>query len=419
MYFSILIYREGKGRPTAFKVEEDMIWLFMKVKRLQGKRANFSSIQASQVVPTGNYQVTRLRTTYEKVVPHLSKLPFCYMAEEDGIVVEIDDKINMIKIEYKSGKRIALEYGKLMSRYSAAGLYITQNIAIHTKVQQNMKFNKNEPIVFNDNYFQEDPFSNGIIWMFGCRAKVAITDTDGTIDDSNMLSKKLSNKLNFEPVHDRQIVLSKDYVIHSFMDVGAKVSSITPLLIFEESADIFDYSLYDEETVNLIQKLNRKTPKAQSTGVISDIKVLYTSPINTMSESMQKFIRHVEKKSNKQASFSSETSNPVAPNIPITNTDKVGLVDLDSDTIIITYYIRDDYSSRTGDKVVFGTSLKSVTSYVYEDPIYTEDGTEIEAFFASLSIYNRIINSPIITGTASLVLEKLQNDIIEIYFNER
>ena len=343
------------------------------------------------------------------------------MSEEDGKVLEIDDNINMIKIEYISGKRVAIEYGKLVSRYSAAGMFITQSIVIHSKIKQNMSFKKNEPIVFNDNFFMEDPFSTQVIWMQGLRAKVAITDTDGTVDDSNMVSSKLGAKLAFHPVHDRQIVLSKEFVIHSFVDVGTKVSSITPLLIFEESEDnIFEDNVYDQETLDLIKNLNKKTPKAKSPGIITDIKVLYTSPLNTMSESMQKFIKHVEKKSGKQANFSNDTYNPLVPNGPVTGVDKVGLVDLDEDTVIVTYYIRDSYGVKQADKIVFSNSLKSVTSYVYEDPIITEDGSmEIDSIFASLSIFNRMVNSPILTGTASLVLEKLQKDILKIYFNER
>lgn len=364
----------------------------------------------------------RIRTSYERVVSHLLKMPFVFMSEDAGKVVDINEELGIIKIEYNNGKRYAIEYGNLMSRYSAAGMFIRQSVVVHSKVKRNLKFNKDEPIVFNINFFQEDPFSNQIIMKIGYRAKIALMDTDGTIDDSNMISAALSKKLAFHPIHDRQIVLSKDFAIHSFVEVGTKVNAVTPLLIFEEYTDSFDFdnSGYDEETLNLIKKLNRKTPKAEYTGIISDIKVQYTSPLNTMSESMQKFIKHIDKKVNKKASYTSDTHNPTPANAPIEHTDKLGFVDLDEDTVIITFYIQDEYTSKQGDKLTFAFQGKSVTSNVFEDPVFTEDGKiEIEGFFSKSSVMNRIILSPIINGTGAMVMEKAHNDIVDLYFNTR
>lgn len=385
-----------------------------------GKRANFTNIQMSQTEPVENNQPSRVRTSYEKIVPHLSKPPFVYMAEDDGRVLDIDENVNLIKIEYNSGKRICVEFGKLMSRYSAAGMFITQSVVVHSKVKHNRTFKKNEPIVFNDDFFMEDPFSNQVIWMLGYRAKVAIMDTDGTIDDSNMISKKLGEKLKFHPIHDRQIVLSRDFTIHSFVEIGTKVNSTTPLLIFEEHDDsaFFDSSIYDEETLNLIKKLNRKTPKAKTNGVITDIQVTYTSPLNTMSESMQKFIKHIEKRHNRKVTFSNDTHKPIPPNTPITGTDKIGLVDLTEETVIITYYIQDSYGVKQADKTIFGSALKSTTSFVFKDEITTENGEiEVEAFFSGLSIYNRMTPENITVGTASMVLDKLQKEVLKLYFD--
>lgn len=396
--------------------------LFPGVTCDDGKRQGFANIQASQVEPTEFSQMMRLRTTYEKVVPHLCKMPFVFMAEDNGKVVEINDELKLIKIEYNNGKKYCLEFGDLKSRYSAAGMYIKQSVSIHSSVRSNLKFKKNEPIVFNTSFFQEDPFSNQIMMKLGCRGKIALLDTDGTIDDSNMISASLSKKLNFTPIHDRQIVLNRDFVIHAFADIGTKVNAITPLLTFEEYADNFDIDEkdYDEETLYFLRKLNRKTPKAEFTGVITDIKVQYTSPLNTMSESMQKFIKYIDKSVNKKASFSSDTENSIPQNAPIEYTDKIGFTDLDEDTVIITFYIEDEYSVKHGDKVSFAWQMKSVTSSVYRDPIYTEDGSmEIDGVFGGLGFMNRIVNSPITFGTASIALEKLQNDILNMYYGTR
>ena len=374
----------------------------------------------SQIVPTDNNQPARIRTTYEKVVAHLSKPPFAYIAEQDGKVLEIDEKLGMVKIEYVDGSKFSLNFGKIITRYSAAGMYITQKVIVHSAVKSSMMFKKNEPIIFNSDFFMEDPFSNQLIYMLGRRVTVALMDTDGTIDDSNMISSKLSDILKFRPVHDRQIVLAKHNVIHSFVDIGTKVLPITPLMIFEEFDDMLggDDKGYDEDTLRLIQQLNRVTPKAKTNGKVVDIKVLYTSPIESMHPSMQKFIRYVEQKSNKQVAFSKDTKNSLPSNEPITGVDKIGIVDVNEDTVIITYFIEDEYGAKHADKVVFSSAIKSEISAVYQDPIYTEDGMEIDAIFPGLSVYNRMVPESITYAAASLVLKRLQEKVLSILFDE-
>lgn len=374
----------------------------------------------SQIVPTDNNQPARIRTTYEKVIAHLSKPPFAYIAEQDGKVLSIDEKLGMIKIEYVDGSKYALNFGKVITRYSAAGMYITQKVIVHSNIKSSMVFKKNDPIIFNSDFFMEDPFSNQIIYMLGHRVIVALMDTDGTVDDSDKISAKLSETLKFRPVHDRQIVLGKDNVIHSFVDIGTKVLPITPLIIFEEFDDMLggDDKGYDEETLRLVQQLNRVTPKAKTNGKIVDIKVFYTSPIETMHPSMQKFIRHVETKSNKQVEFSKEAKNSLPPNEPITGVDKIGIVDVNEDTVIITYFIEDEYGAKHADKLVFSSALKSEVSAVYEDPVYTEDGMEVDAIFPGLSVYNRMVPESITYSAASLVLKRMQEKILDIFFDE-
>lgn len=385
-----------------------------------GKRLNFLNIQMSQVIPVDNNQPSRVRTTFEKVVANLVKPPFAYMAEQDGKILDIDDTINMVKFEYKDGSLYTVNYGEIITRYSAAGMYINQRVAIHRNIKVGAKFKKGDPIVFNKDYFMEDPFSNHLIWMLGYRAKVALMDTDGTIDDSNIICKKLGAALKFHPIHDRQIVLSKDNVVHSFVDVGTNVNPLSVLMVFEEFEDQFtsEGKEYDEETMRVIKALNRSTPKAKNTGVVVDIKVTYTSPLKTMHPTMQKFISHVESKSNKQVKFSKGTGNELPPNEPITGLEKIGLVDVNEDTVIINYFIKDEYDSKAADKLVFGSSLKSVTSFVMDDSDYkTEDGSiEIDAVIPGLSVFNRMIPSTITLGTASMVLEALQKKLLEMYY---
>jgi hypothetical protein len=69
-----------------------------------------------------------------------------------------------------------------------------------------------------------------------------------------------------------------------------------------------------------------------------------------------------------------------------------------------------------GDKMIFGNQLKSVVSKVAVEPMVTEDGTVVEALTSGRGILQRIILSPGLMGTANAVLEKLEKDVLEMWF---
>lgn len=374
----------------------------------------------SQVIPTNGYQPARVRTTYERVVANFVKPPFAYVALQEGTVLDIDEEIKMIKIEYKDKSLFAFQYGDIVTRYSGAGLHINQKVQYYSRLKKGSKFKKGTPIIYNAEYFMEDPFSEDLIWLLGKRVVCAFMDKDGTIDDSNIISKKAGQLLQFRPVHDRAIVMGKDFIVHSFMDVGKEVDPLTPLMVFEEFEDMFSDpgKEYDEETMRVIRSLNRALPKAESSGTILDIKVFYTSPISSMSPSMQKMVKHIEKRSNQQANFSKGTKEPLPDTGPVEGVTKLGTVDVTEDTVIVTYYIRDQYDHKSGDKSTLGSSGKSVTSYVMDSDAYkTEDGEhEIDHIFPGLAVFQRMIPETITDGSVSLVLAKLQKRLLDMYF---
>lgn len=66
-----------------------------------GKRVSYTSIQLSHHVPCEEGEVCRVRTEYEQVIPHLSSEMFQVSAKEDGKITSVDEKNQLVSIEYK------------------------------------------------------------------------------------------------------------------------------------------------------------------------------------------------------------------------------------------------------------------------------------------------------------------------------
>lgn len=386
--------------------------------KVMGKRTNFSSIQASAVVPTAESGVSRVRTGYEQVVAHRTHMPFAYAAKQDGKIVSIDESTGMLKVEYKDGTTEAVNFGDEYTNSSSDSFHVDQRIVVNDfKVGDRVR--KGDIVCYNKDFFTADPYSKQVNWNIGVSAKVALLDNGNTIEDASMVTAPLGEKLRFFPVATKTIVLTKDTNVHKIATIGTEVLSTDPLMIFDQSAiPEAMMNSEDPELIEMLGALNRATPKAEHGGTVVQIDVFYKCPISEMSKSIQAIVRTVTKLKNRRAQFAKDTktSSKYLPSERLTQSDRVGTVDLDEETVVFKFYIKQNKGLRVGDKIFFDSSLKSVISRVATDLIDTDDPTiKVEACTSARGILARIISSPFLVGLTSGTLDKLEQDILDIW----
>ena len=378
------------------------------------KRTTFTAIQASHVVPIKDSDVSRLRSGFEGLVASRTRPPFAYTADDDGVVESIDEEAKVMKIRYKNGKTHCLTYGEEYTNNSANGFYVNQKIAVNG-YKAGDKVSKGDVLTYNKEFFQADPYSKQVNWKIGILARVAICDLAGSLEDASILTKGICERMSFEPVHVKEITITTDTHVHAFADVGTEVASTDALMVFDESAMNFGDDA-DDEMVQILSNLNKLAPKAEYSGTIAKIDVLYKSPLSSMDSSVSKIIKHVTKIKNQRAQFAEGCDNikDYPPSTPLYATDKVGIVDLEPETVIFRFYIKQHKGMNPGDKLFFDNCLKSVCSSVY-DEITTESGENVDGVTSGRGVLARIISSPFIQGLANAALRKLEEDVISIY----
>ncbi len=319
-----------------------------------------------------------------------------------------------MKIRYKNGRTHCLTYGEEYTNNSANGFYVNQKIAVNG-YKAGDKVSKGDVLTYNKEFFQADPYSKQVNWKIGILARVAICDLAGSLEDASILTKGICERMSFEPVHVKEITITTDTHVHAFADVGTEVASTDALMVFDESAMNFGEDA-DDEMVQILSNLNKLAPKAEYSGTIAKIDVLYKSPLSSMDSSVSKIIKHVTKIKNQRAQFAEGCDNikDYPPSTPLYATDKVGIVDLEPETVIFRFYIKQHKGMNPGDKLFFDNCLKSVCSSVY-DEITTEGGEQVAAITSGRGVLARIISSPFIQGLANAALRKLEEDVISIY----
>ena len=382
-----------------------------------GKRANFVNIQLSHYVPIAQSDVSRVRTGFEEVVAQrCHNQCFAVSAKKDGVIADIDENSRTITIQYSDGGKELISYGPEYTNNSANGFYVTQDVVINN-FRRGDRVKAGDIVAYNKQFFQADPYSKQVRWKIGILAKVALLDNGGTIEDASILTQPLCDKMSFNPVHVKEIVITKDTNVHAFANIGNHVNNTDPLIVFDQSTVTFGDGDGDPELMRMLSDLNKSAPKAGHTGEIVQVDVLYKCQISEMSPTLQKIVRHVSKFKNARAAKAEgcENQSSYHKSAPLTGTDKVGITNLDADTVILKFYIKQNKGMSPGDKLFFDSSLKSVCSTVYPDYILAEDGTKVEAATSCRGVMHRLITSPFVTGIGNAVLEKLEENMLRVY----
>lgn len=374
----------------------------------------------SHYVPTKEGNVSRIKTGYEKIVAHRTKLPFAYAAEEDGSISNIDQESKILIVKYKSGKTRAVNFGEEYFNNGGGGFYTTQSVVINN-FKKGDKVKKGDIIIYNDKFFKPDIYSKQVEWKIGVLANVALIDCGTTMEDSSVLTPKISKQLEFEPVHVRDIVLKKDTRVHKYASIGTELLSTDILLAFDESEMTDDmFGGIDETAVDLLTKLNRITPKAKFTGKVVKIEAYHKCNTDEMSKSIRAIVNSINKPKElkEELTKNCDNSDSFHSHSKVVQSDRIGLNDITDDNIILRFYIQQKTDMNAGDKLVVDSSLKSIPCSVLSGEIDVEDkSTTVDVLFSARSQSARIIMSPLIQGTFNKILEETEQRVIDMYFN--
>ena len=69
-----------------------------------------------------------------------------------------------------------------------------------------------------------------------------------------------------------------------------------------------------------------------------------------------------------------------------------------------------------GDKAIFSNQCKFTVGSIFNNECKTDNGEEVLGTFGFTSILHRIVNSPILIGTTGMLIEKIEKDIVDMYF---
>lgn len=368
-------------------------------------------------MPISEGEAGRVRTGYESVMAHRVSSDFAGTATKNG-VASVDEDARIITVNYDDGTKDVFPFGEEYTNVS--GLYITQDLVAN--VTDGQKIKRGDVMTYNKGFFEHDPTTGQVAWKHGVHGNIMIAEFGSTLEDSNVITKELSQKLTMKPVHQRTVTLPVDTVIHRIVGEGDEVLNTDPLLVFEEGdpGELAILNTDDQDLIDTLSEINSRTPKAKHTGKIVKIEVFYNRELSELHPSLAKVVKKSIKLKNKRNKIAkgSDSEFKYPESKPLPKGAKYKGVSFDSDMVVIQFYIQEELASGVGDKLVFDSSLKSVTADVLEHSPETVSGVKIDGIFSGRSINNRIIMSPILNGLSERVMEKLEDAVVDVFFEE-
>jgi hypothetical protein len=195
----------------------------------QARRANFISIQNSHTVPCSGYEVVPFRTGYEQVVPYRVSDLYCVIAPQDGVVLDVTDRV--IKVEYKDKSVASYEIGKRFGE--AAGMTIPHIVV--TGWAKGKKFRADDVLTYHTGFFEKDPMNPGKVSMkFSALATVAFIDGPDVLEDASSMSYRFAKKMQTTIGKHKNIIVRFDQEVRQLIKEGTLVKAGDPLCVIEE-----------------------------------------------------------------------------------------------------------------------------------------------------------------------------------------
>ena len=366
------------------------------------KIALYTGIQNSHIVPIDNPKAFPVRTGYDAVIPYRIGNEYIGYAKDDGVVTKVGR--TSAEVKYKNGKTEKYTFKEWTSKEESNATFVHRLIPL---VKEKQKVKKGDIIYYDHSFFEPDMFDRSkVFYRANMNVTVAWNEVQETYEDALMLSSKVSNETKLSQIKIRDMILNETDGITELVNVGDNLKSTTPL--FTLTTDTIKDDKLDKATLDLLQSFIKVSPKAKYEGKLIKINVFYNTDYKNLSKSLKKLVDVSEK------FLDSDNSKKYSGRVD--SSFSINGVPLEEGKVYIKFYIEVNEGLLTGDKCVIASQLKSTVTTIYDYPIVTENGEEVDALFSQKGALARIVNSPTLMGTLGSCLQALSDKACDIYF---
>lgn len=259
-------------------------------------RTAMATKQSGHTIPVAKQSPLLVSNGVDSTIQYRTCDDFSVVAEEDGEVIDLNDKLEIMMVKYKSGKTKAIDLSPSIAKNGGGGFYLKNKL--DSSFRKGDKFKKDAILAFDKSFYKDaGVFGNKLI--FGTLVKSAIVSNGSTYEDSTWVTHKLSEDMATDITMMKSFVVMKNSSVDFVVKRGDKVKIGDDLIRFDTS--------YDEDELNSllanirddmheeIINIGKTKITSKYTGVIEDVVVYPTIPLDEMTPSLRKVVENVQK----------------------------------------------------------------------------------------------------------------------------
>lgn len=256
-------------------------------------RTAIASKQSQHVVPVDDASPSLVSNGYDEAVQFALSDDFVINAKEDGKVIDVNEELGFIVVEYKSGERKAITTKPEIVKNSGGGFYMKNQLTpTHTKVGETFK--KDEPLAYHDKYFRYSKM-NGLRYAIGPNVKVAFMSSYNTYEDAGIATEEFAERMGSSIVYQQKGKFKRNNNILSMVKVGDHVNIGDSIIKYDLSVEDNELAGYltrlSDENRALLEEQTKNDIKAEHAGTIVDIKVYTLLDPSNLSPSLANIVQ--------------------------------------------------------------------------------------------------------------------------------
>lgn len=400
------------------------------VSRDDAIRTAIATSQTGHIISTAGAEPCLISNGVDEIVPAYLTEEFSYVAPESGKVIDMND--NYMIIQFKSGKRKAVNIGHTNSFNSGSGFYVDNKLLSNFEVGQS--FQKGDILAYHEKFFSKD--STGVVRMnIGPLAKVAFMGLYSTYEDSGLITHKMSKKLETRLTIMEDTKLNATDNVESIVKPGTEVEIGDPLIVFglgdtgDKAVDNFLKAFQNKDSGNNdVMDNAKRIIRAKHAGTVTEVRMYTVKSMDKLSPSLFNIFSDYYKKNRERRKILDKYDKTDSvykldtlyqlPTEPLKgNTIKGRTCD-----VLIEIYIEHADEASVGDKLAIYGASKQVLSEVVPEGLepYSEKRPEeeVSVFVTSSAILKRMIPSVVIMAAGNKVLVELKRQMKDIWEKE-
>ena len=190
---------------------------------IRAPRIGMQSTQQRHVVSIKEMDRNIIGSGVEKSVPYQVSEAFAIKAKEDGSVTAYDEGSGLMTVLYKSGKEDLFDLSTQMLKNSNGGFYTSKNLT--PLVRLNEKFRQGD-ILAKDSSFFSGTSQGDISYDMGKMSHIALVSSDGTYEDSTMVTDDLAEAMSTKITMKKDIALNPGSTVSLIAKKGQRAVEI-------------------------------------------------------------------------------------------------------------------------------------------------------------------------------------------------